>query len=101
MKRKCYISGQITGNPNYIQDFECAERQLKAWGFKVVNPLKVSRFDADKTWADYMRDDIKALCGCDTIYMLKNWTCSRGARLERKVAEALGLNILHEGNYYV
>lgn len=99
---KIYISGRITGNAHYMQDFERAESYLNfsninGQKFDVVNPCKVSPFDENKTWRDYMREDIKALVDCDAIYMLRGWRRSKGARLERRIAIKLGLEVIYEG----
>lgn len=93
---KVYISGRITGNPHYMQDFERAEQFLSCALVEVVNPCKVSPFDENKTWRDYMRDDLKALVDCSGVYMLRGWWRSKGARLERHVAKKLGLEVVYE-----
>ena len=91
--KKIYISGKITNNANYKADFEAAEFELKAAGFKPVNPAKEQLPDG-ATWADYMRHDIKLLCDCDAIYMLKGWQESAGAKIEHKLARDLGIEII-------
>ena len=40
-----------------------------------------------------MRHDLALLLGCDAIAMLPGWERSRGAWLERLIAEALGLPV--------
>jgi len=52
--------------------------------------------DHDKTWQDYMRTDIKALCDCDAIYMLSNWRDSNGATIELQIANHLELDVVHQ-----
>lgn len=93
---KIYISGPITRNPNYLQDFQKAEDQLKLSGFEVINPVTVCPFDENKTWRDYMREDIKALVDCEAIYMLRGWWCSKGARLELSIAKKLKMAVYYE-----
>ena len=92
---KVYISGKITDNPNYTADFEAAESALKIAGFQPVNPAEEHLPDG-ATWADYMRHDIKLLCDCDAIYMLNGWRESAGARIEHKLAQELGIEIIYE-----
>lgn len=91
-----YISGPMTGlpNSNYPQ-FEAAAKRLRASGFKVVNPAELNP-DATKPWAECMRTDIKALCECDEIYMLRGWSQSKGAQLELHIAERLGMIVFYE-----
>ena len=91
--KKIYISGKITNNANYKADFEAAEFELKIAGFQPVNPAKEHLPDG-ATWADYMRHDIKLLCDCDAIYMLKGWRESAGAKIEYKLARDLGIEII-------
>ena len=43
-----------------------------------------------------MRKDIKLLMDCDCILMLKGWSVSRGASIERELAMSLGLPIFYE-----
>jgi hypothetical protein len=90
--KKIYISGKITGLPyeKAFEKFERAENQLKAIGFEVVNPMKLDHKNA-LTWSDYMRTDIKALMECDNIFLLSNWRESKGAILEKQIADALDI----------
>ena len=93
--KKIYISGKITNNPNYKAEFEAAELALKIAGFQPVNPAEEHLPDG-ATWADYMRQDIKLLCDCDAIYMLNGWRESAGAKIEHKLAQDLGIEIIYE-----
>ena len=43
-----------------------------------------------------MRESIKALATTDKIYMLKGWEDSKGAKLERVIAQGLDIPILYE-----
>lgn len=93
---RVYISGKITGIEDTAhQLFEAAEIELQKQGFKTVNPLKLNHVH-DKSWESYMKEDVKALCDCDAIYLLDNWKDSKGAKIERKIAEYLGLIVLTE-----
>lgn len=88
---RVYISGKITGNPNYREEFGNAEQLLKRQGFRPLNP---TRGEPDgKTWEHYMRRDIRKLSRCQGILMLDGWTDSRGATLEHKIAVALGMRV--------
>lgn len=96
MKKKIYVSGKISGIENEaIALFENAEKQLIKQGYKVINPMKLPH-NHDKSWQSYMKEDIKALCGCDEIFMLNNWLDSKGAVLEQYIASLLGLKINYE-----
>lgn len=92
MKRgKVYISGPISGiDFGNRFAFSCARSALELCGYEVIDPSEVQLSDA-ATWADYMKADLKLLLDCDYIYMLEGWENSKGARLERELAENLGI----------
>lgn len=90
---KIYISGKISGIENKaFEIFERAEEKLKLEGFDVVNPMKINH-QHDNSWESYMKEDIKSLCDCDAIYMLNNWSDSKGAKIELDLAMSLGLDV--------
>lgn len=93
--KKIYISGAITNNPCYKNDFALAARIIEASGCEAVNPADVELEGG--SWLDYMRHDIKLLADCDGVYMLQNWQESKGAKIEHQLARELGLNIYYEG----
>ncbi|OHB72387.1 MAG: hypothetical protein A2W17_04500 [Planctomycetes bacterium RBG_16_41_13] len=98
MRKKIYISGQITGLPiekaRYL--FEQAEsflyNSIKADPY---NPMKFSNCAWSK-WEDVMKFDIKYLMACEGIYMLRNWKESKGAILEHHIAKELGYLIIYQ-----
>lgn len=93
---KIYISGKITGIEKEAEAiFEEAENNLKLLGYEVVNPLKLNH-NHDKSWHAYMKEDIKALCDCDHIFMLDNWLDSKGARIEFEIACKLDIKIVYQ-----
>lgn len=96
-----YISGKISGlsKNEYENNFFNAEKKLVEKGYKVINPVRISRtLPKNPKWSDYMRVDIVELMKCDTIYMLSNWLQSPGAEIERNLAIALGYTIIYEKN---
>ena len=98
MKRikRIYISGKISGIENEAPKlFNDAEILLKEQGFEVVNPMTINH-EHDKSWLSYMKEDIKAMMDCDSIYMLNNWKKSKGAKAERDIARQLGFTILYQ-----
>ena len=93
---KIYISGRITGiEEEALELFAKAEKELQAQGFDTVNPMTLPH-NHDKTWASYMREDVKALCDCDIICMLSNWRLSKGAIIEHSIAKSLELIIKYQ-----
>jgi len=94
---KVYISGKITGIENEAPLlFAKAEKHLQENKYLTVNPMTLNH-DHDKSWHAYMKEDVKALCDCDAIYMLTNWKDSKGAIIEHEIAIYLGLKVIYEG----
>lgn len=86
---KVYIAGSITHNPNYKEQFAQAERTLKDAGYEVVNPVKPE----GNKYKWYIDEGLKQLMQCDAIYLLRNWQQSKGACLEKRYAQTVGLKI--------
>ena len=79
---KIYISGKITGMEVEAKVlFQQAEDKLTAIGYEVVNPMKLPH-EHDKEWMSYMIECLKALEPCDCIYLIDNWSHSKGAICE-------------------
>lgn len=96
MKGKIYISGKISGIEEQAGAiFANAESALIDAGYEVVNPMTLNH-DHDKSWHSYMKEDIKAMCDCDSIYMLDNWTDSKGAIIEHSIAIQIGLRPIYQ-----
>ena len=93
---KIYISGKISGiEKEAIKIFQASEDYLIESGYQAVNPMKLND-EHDKSWESYMKVCIKALCDCDRIYMISNWTDSRGAKIELEIAKHLGIEVIYE-----
>lgn len=93
---KIYISGKISGIENEaFAIFEEAEKRLLELGHEVVNPMRLNH-DHDKSWENYMKEDVKALCECDGVYMLSNWRDSKGAVIEHDLALNLKMKIVYQ-----
>jgi len=88
-----YLSGPMTGLPdlNYPA-FQFAAERLRAEGVQVISPHEITPPGAGPwSWEAHMRADLAALLTAEVIVMLPGWETSRGARLEKAVADALGL----------
>lgn len=95
--KKIYISGPISGTNDYNERFKIAENYLIQFGHDVINPVVFNEnLPKNTDGRVYMSECLRVLCLCDTIYMLKDWQKSRGARLEKTVAEHIGLNVIYE-----
>jgi nucleoside 2-deoxyribosyltransferase len=96
MKNKIYIAGKITGREIEAKiEFKKAENHLKDKGWEVVNPMELPH-NHDKKWISYMRECIKELLDCDSIYFLPNWEDSRGAKIEHNIASDLNYFMFFE-----
>ena len=109
MKNTIYISGKITGLKKYENEyhFKKAEKYLRNQieGFydrtpkyaNVINPLKISPLFGINRWLFYMIPDIWILITkCNSIFMLRNYNTSRGAKIELKIAKLFNKTIYYE-----
>lgn len=94
---KVYISGQITGLPfeETKAKFDAAEAELREQGYEVVNPLN-NGISFNAPWELHVAMDIVLLVGCHAIYMLPDWAYSKGATLEKNIAELTGKTIIYQ-----
>jgi hypothetical protein len=95
--KKCYISGAITGLPfDKVQaKFAAAERILTEKGYEVISPLKTG-IPYNFPWESHIAMDIVLLIGCEAVYFLPDWNLSKGATLEKNIAELTGKTIIYE-----
>ena len=102
-----YLSGPITGNSNYEQQFSQAAEALAREGRDVINPAALD-------WAvpleelsheKIMAIDLKLLSMADYLVQLPGWKDSRGDNRELGYAMAMGLpvfsleELLEEGSH--
>lgn len=96
---KIYISGPITNNPNYMDDFSRAEEKL--WEeypeAEIINPAKTNAtLPKSTTWEQYMSICYLLLDMCDAVYMIDGWKQSTGAAIEYGFAMARDKIIIEE-----
>ena len=94
---KVYLSGAITNNANYLDEFKKAEELLGTMGYEVVNPTTLDGVAKHFDYAELMMSCLQLLRKCDAIYFLSSWTKSDGAKIEKMIAKKLGLKIIHAG----
>lgn len=92
---RLYIAGPMTGIPdsNYPA-FRKAEAELKAAGYEVLCPVDSEQHNdtgKQQTWDWYMRHALRMVLDAEGVALLPDWRTSRGAMLERHVANNLGL----------
>lgn len=96
---RIYISGRISGTEILLtrRRFMQKEIELNKISHVEYNPMKELNLEEPlHTWLYYMRVGICNLMICDSIYMLKGWRKSRGARIEFTIARLLKYKIYFE-----
>jgi nucleoside 2-deoxyribosyltransferase len=97
-----YLAGPMTNMPDHnFPLFDELTDLLRRAGYEVISPAEMDRqkfgpeaegFVEHNTETGFasMTDDIHAVLVCDMIALLPEWEKSRGARVERTVAEICG-----------
>jgi hypothetical protein len=89
--RRLYIAGPMTGIKDLnFPAFHAEAARLRALGYDVENPAEIN-CDHSTSWAQCMRKDIARLVECDAVALLPGHVESRGASLERYIAQQLGM----------
>ena len=92
-----YISGKITGNKTYKEDFAGAELFLREKGFNVINPCTACELDFFG-YEDFMRVDFALIDVADAVFMLSNYSKSPGAFRELNYAIAKRKTVLYQND---
>lgn len=114
MNNRIYLSGRITGYHGYRAKFRRAETYINSRvflyrngyslpkrykNFSVVNPTSFTLFGRDLShysWTIAMAVCLVKLLPCSYVYMLRNWSRSRGATIEHRLAKALKKDIMYQ-----
>lgn len=89
---RIYLAGPMSGckDLNYPA-FNAEAARLRALGHHVENPAENPECE---TWEAYMRLAIMQLITCDTLALLPNWSRSRGATIEHRLAGDLSMRVM-------
>lgn len=114
MTPRIYIAGPMRGYAFFnFPAFDEAADALRRQGWHVISPTDIDRLfegwecapPADSVFhgdacSRFIRRDIECLLNMtpevDAIYLLQGWAASKGARVEKAVAEFRGLRITYE-----
>ena len=95
MKKTIYLAGPMSGLPEFnYPAFNEAAALLRAKGHTVLNPAE-NPVPACGTWQGYMRLALAQLVQCECIVLLPGWSESKGALIERWLAQVLGMEVMH------
>jgi hypothetical protein len=101
-KRKIYISGPITGDPNYRKVFNYYEEavRIKFPEAEILNPVTFCADIPDGSrWETYMdRCRIVLREEATDIFMIPGWTNSRGAQEEFEISRFLRLGRVYSSD---
>lgn len=98
---RVYISGPISLQGQSLPNFKKVELDLESKGYEIYNPFNIcfptevekKEYNEVGEWVWFMRRCIPELVKCDVVLMLPNWHKSRGAKLERELAETLKIKV--------
>lgn len=93
MTKRIYLSGPMSGQPDHgYPVFHAHAAQLRTAGHEVVSPAEIDHQGA--SWEGCLRNDLRAMCDCDTIALIPGWEGSKGVHLELHIAHRLGMEII-------
>lgn len=95
MKKIIYLSGKMTGMPDFNYPvFNAAADKLRSLGHTVLNPAD-NPAPGCGTWQGYMRLAVAQLVQCECIVLLPGWAESKGAMVEYELARVLDMDVAH------
>ena len=101
--KKIYISGPITGVPDFMERFHEAESRIRTKyqqnTVEIINPARLMpQFEEHLTYAQIIDVCLSLLSNCDAIYMMRGWKKSTGACIEYGYAKATNKTIIWSGD---
>ena len=101
---RVFISGPVTGYPDYKDRFNNAELKLAETGYKVINPAKILDFDMAEgidpdhisKYQENMNNCYELIDECDAIYHMKGWIGSHGCQQEHRYGILKGKIFMYE-----
>lgn len=96
--RKCYNSGKISGLPylTAYNNFLEADKEITQLGFSPVNPMAERWLRPSAPWILHMIVDVWKMLWCKAVYFQRNWSDSKGARIEFYIAMKLNKELIQQ-----
>lgn len=98
---RIYLSGPITGVKNHLLNFLRAENAIRASkkfkGSDIINPARLGNVLPYGTHKEYMELCYSLVGMSDKMVMLAGWKKSKGACMEKSLAEEMGIEIFELG----
>lgn len=105
--KKAMLSQPMHGKTDeeIVATRERAVRALTERGFEIVNTLFTGEWYSEERSAErgvvnrplmFFAKSVEKMSHCHAVYFCKGWENARGCKLEHAVAEAYGLEIIHE-----
>jgi len=91
---KAYLSGPITGIPDWRERFAQAAEYVGHLGAEVINPAHLEPPIAAPSWADYILYDLTHLRRANVLVLLPGADRSPGALVEKAFAIGLGIPVV-------
>lgn len=89
---RIYLTGPITGVPDYADMFAIAASQLRSYGYEIFNPA-VNTHEG-RTFRDYMAIDLPEVVAADAVVALPGWRNSKGSNVEIMTAAYCSIPVL-------
>jgi hypothetical protein len=90
---KLYLAGPMSGIKDFnYPAFNAEAARLRTMGHHVENPAE-NPVPPCGTWTGYMRMALRQLVECECVVLLPGWVESKGAVIERNLAQALGMPV--------
>ena len=86
-KKKIYIAGKITGDPDYKKKFNAMKANLQTDKTAVMNPAELPE---GMRPADYMKICLAMIDAADIVYFHSGYSESRGACIEMMYCQYIG-----------
>ena len=84
---RIYISGAISSDSNYKEKFKAMAAKLERAGYTAISPTDLP---GGLTEGEYMQLDHLLIGFADAVFMLSDWSQSKGAMIEYELAVHMG-----------